>query len=62
MVPVDDLIAHDERADQCVCGPYIRFGTGGWVVVHHALDGRHTDDPRWPVSKVDEVARAEFGD
>lgn len=48
VVPRDDLIAHDEddmTGYKCVCGPKVEAakredGSIGWVVVHHALDGR----------------------
>lgn len=44
MNPADDLIQHDTVGD-CVCGPTTEpvvrdDGSIGWVVVHHALDGR----------------------
>lgn len=47
VVPVDDWIEHDDRAenptddvDECICGPKWRFVQGGALVVHQALDGR----------------------
>jgi hypothetical protein len=44
VVPVDDLVEHDDSED-CVCGPTTEpvkreDGSMGWLVVHHALDGR----------------------
>ena len=44
VVPTSDLVEHDLN-DECVCGPASRAtvrmdGSVGWVVVHHALDGR----------------------
>jgi hypothetical protein len=44
VLPVGDLIEH-ETTDECPCGPRSEIvkredGSVGWVVVHHALDGR----------------------
>jgi hypothetical protein len=39
VVPCQDWIEH-ESSDDCVCGPDIRFVDGGYIVVHHSLDGR----------------------
>lgn len=44
VVPVDDLVEH-ECGEECVCGPQTEpveheDGSFGWVLVHHALDGR----------------------
>ena len=43
-LPVNDLVEHAMKGD-CVCGPKLESvkaddGSVGWVVVHHALDGR----------------------
>lgn len=43
--PDSDLIDHDLDGDNCVCGPTTDpvkrdDGSVGWVIVHHALDGR----------------------
>jgi hypothetical protein len=56
VVPDDDWIGHEERADACVCGPHVEFYPRGSVVVHHALDGRHADDPSWARRRAGEVA------
>lgn len=40
VLPVDDLIEHEDIGDECVCGPDVAFVTGGQVVTHHSLDGR----------------------
>ena len=42
--PVNDQIGH-EISDECPCGPDIECvmsddGPDGWLVTHHALDGR----------------------
>ena len=39
VLPVADLIAHEETED-CPCGPKVTFVTGGKVVTHNSLDGR----------------------
>lgn len=46
--PVDDLIAH-QLDDDCPCGPEQRpvtreDGSVGWLVIHHAWDGREEDE------------------
>lgn len=45
VLPVDDLIAHEEEGDDCPCGPETLpverdDGSYGWLVSHHSLDGR----------------------
>ena len=57
VVPSRDWLEHEEIQDACVCGPHVEFFGRGKVVVHHALDGRHADDPGWPRSRAHEVAR-----
>jgi hypothetical protein len=59
VVPAEDWVAHEEQQDLCACGPHVEFFTRGKVVVHHALDGRHHDDPAWPRRRAHEVARDE---
>ena len=50
VVPVDDLIEHDEWRDRCVCGPdKIEFDEDWHVLaepvyVHHSLDGREIEE------------------
>ena len=56
VVPVDDLIGHEEQDDACVCGPHVGFYAQGRVVVHQALDGRHAEDPEWARRRADQVA------
>jgi hypothetical protein len=56
VVPIDDRCDHEEVQDSCVCGPHIEFFTQGKVIVHHALDGRHAEDPSWPRRRAAEVA------
>jgi hypothetical protein len=38
--PVDDLIEHDTKGDDCVCGPDFEWVDGTKLVIHNALDGR----------------------
>jgi hypothetical protein len=57
VVPTEDWLEHEEVADLCVCGPHVEFFSRGKVIVHHALDGRHDDDPAWPRKRAGEVAR-----
>lgn len=59
VVPTDDWLSHEERGDECVCGPHVEFFPRGVVVVHHALDGRHAADPSWARRRAEEVASAE---
>lgn len=45
VIPVGDLILHEDIGDGCACGPTSEpvtrdDGSVGWVVVHHSLDGR----------------------
>lgn len=46
VLPVDDLVEHDSSGQvDCVCGPTTEpvkadDGYVGWLVSHHALDGR----------------------
>lgn len=45
VLPVGDLIEHEEVGDDCPCGPTIEAvfredGSNGWLITHHALDRR----------------------
>lgn len=45
VLPVDDLIEHEDVGTECVCNPRLEAvpredGTVGALVVHHSLDGR----------------------
>ena len=52
VLPVGDLIEHEDVGDECPCGPTIEpvprdDGSIGWLTVHHSLDGREaTEDYR----------------
>jgi hypothetical protein len=56
VVPLRDLVSHEDVGDDCICGPHVQYFSGGRVVVHHALDGRHADKGDWPVVRAHEVA------
>lgn len=48
--PVNDVIDHDSDSDNCVCGPDVEAvpavdGSMGWLISHHALDGREFCEP-----------------
>ncbi len=50
VLPVGDLVPHDEIGDECVCGPATKAikaddGSIDWLVVHHSLDGREPSEP-----------------
>jgi hypothetical protein len=45
VLPVNDLIDHEEEGHDCVCGVnsepvQCEDGSFGWLIVHHSLDGR----------------------
>lgn len=45
VLPVNDLIAHEGESTDCPCGPIVEpvfndDGSCGWLISHHALDGR----------------------
>jgi hypothetical protein len=41
VTPNADLVDHDtDTFGACACGPRSEFCGGGWLFVHHALDGR----------------------
>lgn len=45
VLPVNDLIEHEDEGEDCPCGPRVEAvfredGSNGWIVVHNALDGR----------------------
>lgn len=48
--PVNDAVEHDTSTahPDCVCGPAVQLVEteqgDGWVLVHHALDGRETGE------------------
>lgn len=51
VLPVNDLIEHEDVGEDCVCGPDVELvvsdvdGSDGWVVKHHSLDGRELLEP-----------------
>lgn len=51
VLPVNDLIEHDDAGSDCLCGPHTEAvpredGSFGWVVVHHSLDDRESREVR----------------
>jgi hypothetical protein len=56
VLPIGDLVQHEEVGDECVCGPHVEFYPRGKVVVHHALDGRHSGNGSWAREKAREIA------
>ena len=45
VLPINDLVKHEDVDTSCVCGPQEQpvkrdDGSVGWVVVHNSLDGR----------------------
>jgi hypothetical protein len=45
VLPVGDLIEHEDEGDDCACGVAIEpvpadDGSFGWLIVHNSLDGR----------------------
>jgi hypothetical protein len=50
VIPTNDLVAHEADED-CVCLPTAQpveraDGSIGWVLTHHALDGRKDESTR----------------
>ena len=49
VLPIDDLIEHEDFGDGCPCGPSTEpvkgdDGSVGWVITHHSLDGREASE------------------
>lgn len=49
VIPINDLIEHDEVDDECICGPDVEpvfgeDGSNGWLISHHSLDGRELQE------------------
>ena len=40
VLPIDDLVEHEDVGDGCVCGPDVEYLDEGKLVKHHSLDGR----------------------
>lgn len=45
VLPVGDLIEHEDTGEDCLCGPTVEpvereDGSYGWLIIHHSLDGR----------------------
>lgn len=51
VLPVADLVEHEDEGDDCICGPTTEpvpaaDGSMGWLIVHHSLDGREKRERR----------------
>lgn len=44
VTPTNDIILHELKDDECVCGPEIEFKNGKMIIIHHSLDGREVND------------------
>lgn len=49
VLPVNDLIEHEEEGHDCPCGVTIEpvladDGSCGWLITHHSLDGRERNE------------------
>lgn len=49
VLPINDLIEHEDEGEDCVCGPDLEpverdDGSIAWMVVHHSLDGRELNE------------------
>lgn len=60
VLPVNDLIEHDEEGDDCPCGPTVEpvfadDGYCGWLITHHSLDGREKHE--WMKEKPSSARR-----
>lgn len=47
--PTADLVEHETEGTDCPCGPttepvFREDGSNGWLIVHHSLDGRETNE------------------
>jgi len=50
VLPLGDLIEHDEEGVDCPCGPDVEHligetGGAGKLITHHSLDGRELREP-----------------
>lgn len=49
VAPIGDLVEHITDGSDCPCGPRTEpvprdDGSTGWLVIHHALDGREATE------------------
>lgn len=49
VLPLRDQVRHDPTGTDCVCGPTVEAvmrddGSNGWLVTHHSIDGRETNE------------------
>lgn len=52
VIPIDDVVMHDEAGIGCVCGPRLERidaddGGDAWLVSHASLDGRELLERKW---------------
>ena len=40
VVPLNDLLPHDEDGTECMCDPVVEMHGGRLLVIHNAYDGR----------------------
>lgn len=40
VLPLDDLIVHEEEGISCDCDPELEICAGKLIVIHNAIDGR----------------------
>ena len=52
ITPRDDAIAHEQKDDVCICGPYVQYFQDAKVVVHFPIDGRRWRNPREQAQQV----------
>lgn len=62
VVPRGDLIEH-QADDDCACGPTSKPVEGGFVTVHHSLDGREQHEIRrcWCLNPLDADGICNYG-
>lgn len=49
VLPINDLIEHENEGADCLCGPTVELvnaddGTVGTLVIHNSLDGREAEE------------------
>lgn len=40
VIPLDDLLPHNEEGTECMCDPVIEVHGGRLIIIHNAYDGR----------------------
>lgn len=45
VLPINDLIEHEDIGDECICGPDVEYlDDGKKIICHHSLDGREENE------------------